>query len=270
MTTASSSTAPGGASRWSACREFLLVVAALAGCDELFRLDRLPEVPPPDASMPGTWAQVTAGDAHICGIRLDDTLPTRVNTDAWTAVALGGTHTCGITTQGAKCWGSNGTGQLGDGTQTSTASPVSIGMTMALELGDYFTCGLANTDLRCWGYNLYGQLGDGTTTMRLMSVRVAGAYSAFSTGANHACAVATDGTLHCWGNNGSGQLGSAMTSTMLPTPVGTETTWLSVSAGSKHTCATRTDRSLWCWGDNAYGQVGIGAAVAEAVPLLVP
>lgn len=39
-------------------------------------------------------------------------------------LTAGGSHACGLaTTDGAYCWGMNGTGQLGDGTTTTRASP---------------------------------------------------------------------------------------------------------------------------------------------------
>lgn len=42
-------------------------------------------------------------------------------------IAAGGSHTCAVTTSGgAKCWGNNGDGQLGDGTKTQRTAPVSV------------------------------------------------------------------------------------------------------------------------------------------------
>ena len=44
-----------------------------------------------------------------------------------TQIALGGSHTCAVTTSGgAKCWGYNGAGQLGTGTQTDSWVPVNV------------------------------------------------------------------------------------------------------------------------------------------------
>ena len=42
-------------------------------------------------------------------------------------VSAGGAHTCGVTTEGvAYCWGWNGFGQLGDGTTTTRTKPVAV------------------------------------------------------------------------------------------------------------------------------------------------
>ncbi len=43
------------------------------------------------------------------------------------AIALGGYHTCAIESGGLlKCWGNNGFGQLGIGSNTNQASPVTV------------------------------------------------------------------------------------------------------------------------------------------------
>jgi alpha-tubulin suppressor-like RCC1 family protein len=86
------------------------------------------------------------------------------------AVSAGEQHTCAILDNGdLKCWGGNGAGQLGDGsnsqrtTPPSTAIDLGTGRTaVAVDAGDDHTCAIFdNGDLKCWGYDYYGQLGDG-------------------------------------------------------------------------------------------------------------
>jgi alpha-tubulin suppressor-like RCC1 family protein len=79
-------------------------------------------------------------------------------------------HKCAIQSGALKCWGSNGLGQLGDGTTTGRLTPVATtAMTAdvtALSVGDLHTCAIRRGALYCWGANFNGQLGDGTTTQR--------------------------------------------------------------------------------------------------------
>ena len=66
-------------------------------------------------------------------------------------------------------------------------------------------------------------------------------YTAISSGANHVCALATDGSIMCWGNedgDSEGQVSERPT-----TGVFTE-----ISSGDNHTCALRNDGGVVCWG----------------------
>lgn len=81
------------------------------------------------------------------------------------AISAGGSHTCAaIANGGAKCWGSNNAGQLGDGTKTNRPEPVVVtGLTESvkeLSAGSSHTCAVTGSEVaKCWGSNSSGQLG---------------------------------------------------------------------------------------------------------------
>jgi alpha-tubulin suppressor-like RCC1 family protein len=197
-----------------------------------------------------------------------------------TIVSANVLNTCTVLNTGeAKCWGNNGSGQLGNGTNVSfsTTPQLVSGITDAVGIGvgGAFACALRNLgSVSCWGSNLSGQLGDGTTTNRGTPVEVTGLDGAtvLSAGNFSACAVRGSGRVLCWGSNTQGQLGVPSTTVQSPVPV--EVPGLSqvtkVSVGGEFACALTTDGTVRCWGSGVLGQLGDGTAASGPTPRAVP
>ena len=82
---------------------------------------------------------------------------------------------------------------------------------------------------------------------------------AVDVGANHACAIKTDGKLLCWGGNRDGQLGiGKQDSVTYPTPE--EVPGITVDqvvTGPRATCAV-SNGEVWCWGYKPLTGTGSG------------
>jgi prepilin-type N-terminal cleavage/methylation domain-containing protein len=129
---------------------------------------------------------------------------------------------CGLITDGTiKCWGNNTPGQLGNGTNTNSNTPVTVsGISTAVQIGvgsNHACAVLSDSTVRCWGSNSWGQLGDGSTVNRNTPVTVSGLTNVarITLGDVHTCAHMRDGTARCWGYNGYGQLGDGTTTNRL-------------------------------------------------------
>jgi alpha-tubulin suppressor-like RCC1 family protein len=193
------------------------------------------------------------------------------------SLAVGFEHACALTLAGGvKCWGSNWTGQLGDGTQADRLQPVDVvglpGGVLALAAGHYHTCAVdAAGGVKCWGLNNSGQLGDNTQTFRTAPVSVVGLASgvtAIGAGGAHTCALNVAGGVKCWGSNLRGQLGDGTNTTRLA-PVSVTALASGVAAvalGDRHSCALMADGVVKCWGNNALGQLGDGTIGDHNVP----
>lgn len=213
---------------------------------------------------------------------------TLVSQSAATAIAAGAYHTCVLTTSGgAKCWGLNAMGQLGDTTTTERHSPVDVtGLTSgvtAVATKATHTCALMTSGGgKCWGYNGFGQLGKGTMTLiqpygdpTPADVTVlTNTIIAISPGWGHTCALMTNGGVKCWGYNSFGQLGNGTTIGMpfygqtAPVDVtGLTSGVTAIAAGWYHTCALTTNGGVKCWGSNSNGQLGDGTTTSLYVPV---
>lgn len=91
-------------------------------------------------------------------------------------------------------------------------------------------------------------------------------------GADHACALTTDGRVACWGRGALGQLGnvSAVQSSTPTLVVGLPPSVKGLAAGAAHTCAiVGSERELYCWGSNRSNQLGNDVAGGfSAAPVL--
>ena len=87
-----------------------------------------------------------------------------------TNIAAGGSHSCTIQSVATlRCWGLNGSGQLGNNTLTNSKIPVIVGSPIALTLGTgvvavgrrltAFVCALRGGNREMLGSNANGQVG---------------------------------------------------------------------------------------------------------------
>lgn len=148
----------------------------------------------------------------------------------------------------------------------------SVDPTGRIAAGAAFTCAIKNDNtVWCWGRNDQGQLGSSAhigITESLIPVQAAAlgggrVPSKIVAGAEHACVLATDGTVWCWGRNGSGQLGVSIGNRYDPVQVSLSGTATLLAAGGANTCAVLTNNSVQCWGQNTFGQLGNSSSDAN-------
>ena len=177
-------------------------------------------------------------------------------------------------------WGTNSSGQLGDGTVTCQFAPVSVaGATKTFcEISAGFTHTAAldkNGRAWGWGYNVYGQLGDDSITDRCTPVSVAGTVKTFcqiSAGKGYyTMAIDKNGRAWGWGYSDGAQIGNTSVFSVR-TPVSVEgavKTFCKISAGAQHTVAIDKNGRAWAWGINTFGNLGDNSTTQRVTPVSV-
>ncbi len=196
-------------------------------------------------------------------------------------------NTCALLDGGqARCWGR---GPLGDGTNTSSLSPVIVSnedgsgplvdvRSISATFG-HVCVTTGDGHAACWGQLNY-EVGPLATRPRLLvrDGEPLTGVTGVAAGYTHTCAVA-DGAVLCAGDNEMGQLGDGSPG---PTrrsfaPVvdvrGLAGSGASmVSAGYRHSCTVHSHGQVACWGSNGNGRLGDGTQFDRpfAVPVIDP
>ena len=209
--------------------------------------------------------------------------------------AAGGGYSLALHADGSVLsWGTNASGELGDGgAEDEQATPVLVtGLgpgsgIVAVSAGSYHNLALrADGSVLSWGGNRAGELGRGDTgTHQPTPVAVTGlgpgsGVVAVSAGGNHSLALRSDGSVLSWGNDHFGELGNGLVALAAgenqPTPapvvgLGAGSGVVAIDAGGNHSLALRADGSVVAWGADHFGQLGVGGSRTggRAVPVPV-
>jgi alpha-tubulin suppressor-like RCC1 family protein len=177
-------------------------------------------------------------------------------------------------------WGNGGSGQLGDGDWTNTATPVqAAGLSNVVAIivppaGDYTLALDAHGKVWSWGANGNGQLGrhDSLYENEDSSAIVPGLSNivAIAGGSGHAIALRSDGTVWAWGDNAYGDLGDGSgTQRDYAAPVPGLTNAIAITSGECQCFTICAKGTVLGWGLNEDWELGIGNADDQSEPVLV-
>jgi len=187
-----------------------------------------------------------------------------------------------------KCWGQNQNGQLGNGSNMDSSTPVGvIGLgedppTSSIGIGSSHACAVVEEGdyaTVCWGKNDHGQLGDGGTSSQSTPLEVLqgeGYFDHVAAGGSFSCATEYSYNVKCWGANDVGQLGDGTTTNGpqgVYVPVfdasSDDTTPINVTSAGSTACVISFAGTVWCWGYGLKGGLGNGASQNSSVPVRV-
>ena len=212
---------------------------------------------------------------------------TAFNGEDVVGVAAGGNHSVFLLSDGT-VWscGANTNGQLGDGTFTSSTTPVeAMGISGVSEItaGSSFTTALINGELWDWGNNGNGELGAGLTSKESdVPVQVLGLNGVveFGAGGNsgstgHQLAVTGDGTIWGWGDDLYGQLGDGKSKKKVSTPVKAKllsaaigsATVTGLALGAADSFVLDSGGDVYAVGENTDGSLGTGGTTSSSTPV---
>ncbi len=186
------------------------------------------------------------------------------NAQKYSAAGMHSLSICSDST--VRAWGNGNSGELGQGTSTSSSTPVQCtGLSSMIAVSGGWEHSLAlksNGTVWSFGMNFQGELGNGTTTSSNVAVPVSflTGVTAIGAGRLYSIALRNNGTVWAWGNNGNNELGNGTSGGTSLTPI--QVTGLSgiikIAAAGYHSLALKSDGTVHCWGENAFGDLGNG------------
>jgi alpha-tubulin suppressor-like RCC1 family protein len=210
-------------------------------------------------------------------------------------IELQGYSSCALLNDNTvKCWGYNGYGNLGIGSNANTGDASSemgdVLITVDLGAGRTATkifsginqtCAkLDNGDVKCWGRNNTAQLGQGHTfdigksalslgdNLDPINLSSTASINTIQSNEYTTCAVLSDNTLKCFGADYYGSRGTGssiigdesadMGSNLPALNLGTNNPFKDIRSEQFLTCGQTTDNKLACWGYAGEGSRGSG------------
>ena len=182
-------------------------------------------------------------------------------------LAVGGGHALVLRADGTLvAWGSNASGQLGDGTTTDRLVPITVpnfnGVT-AISAGGFHSLAMrTGATVWGWGFNRNGQLGNGSYDNATTPTQITGATGVASVvaGGFHSMGLMADGTVLAWGSGGI--VGDGTDRDLLsPTPLSFIGPVDKIAVGQDHTLAVTRAGVVMGWGGNYSQKLGVPFAV---------
>ena len=222
-----------------------------------------------------SWGNAFGGDATF-----QRKYPQRVaGLSGVTSVAAGENHMVVLLQTGSVLtWGSNNSGQLGDGTTTDRDTPSTVpnlSNILSVKAGGNHTLALQQDGtVVAWGDNYYGQLGDGSNIASSSPVSATGLNDVrkIAAGTWRSVALKNDGTVWTWGyDHYAPQIGQDISNNS-PVQVADLIDVVDIAAGFEHVVAVKVDGTVWAWGSNYANQVGNGnpGSLFQESPVQVP
>ena len=174
-----------------------------------------------------------------------------------TTLTMGDGFVCATDAAGrARCWGSNGSGQLGHGDRGPKEGPVIVPTlrgVVEVAAGAQHACARKDDGtVWCWGegdgFRLGRKLAKGVH--RPLRVEEVSHAVALAVGTDHSCAVLRDGTARCWGSYERGKLGlDHVDHVTEPANVAMDVADATgVALGQTSTCVRTATGEVFCWG----------------------
>lgn len=159
------------------------------------------------------------------------------------------------------CWGSNGSGNLGDGTTVTRNELVEVqGLADAVELdiGESRVCARrADGTVACWGWLGRFNGSDQYSSSRPIPLEgITDAQGLVLGRSGILCVQRANNTISCMSSGRMSELAGL-------------TDVVQMDAGVGFACAVKNNGQVWCWGSGSYGRLGNGSDTIAQTPVQV-